>query len=167
MSDPIPEVFTPDNPPPFASWPSKFALQVKGFCCEPIIPDGANCIFDQDEPYQTGDFIAIWALRTNGVIMPMVKRLTMNVADWGGLPHKPKSKECVVPALVYESLNPPQIFHADLRAIWGIQKCVGYAPHSLIEIGDVVPHDDPEIHWFNEPVIKKPRRKRPSQTAAA
>ena len=73
----------------------------------------------------------------------------------------------VVPALVHETLTPPQLFRTDLRAVWGIQKCVGYAPHSSIKIGDLVPHDDAEIHWFDRPVLKKPRRKRASRAAAA
>ena len=167
MSNPNLDVFTPDSPPPFSSWPSLFALQVHGTCCEPIIPNGANCIFNQDASYVAGDFVVFWGLTASGVIKPLIKRLVMNVADWGTLPHKPRSGNCVVPVLVYETLTPPQVFRTDLRAVWGIQKCVGYAPHSSAEIGDSVPYDDADVHWFDRPVLKKPRRAKVARRPAA
>ncbi len=160
--------FTPDQPPSFADWPRWFAMRCHGTCLEPVIPDGSSCMFDKEARYQAGDYVVIWALQTNGFIFPFVKRLVMNVAPWARFPHVPVSEDDVIPAVIFETLNPPKHFRADARTVYGIQKCVGYAPRTAdIPIGTKVPVDDGSVHWFDRPVVKKPRQaKKPRRVAA-
>ena len=143
-------------------------MRCHGTCLEPIIPDGSSCIFDKEATYGAGDYVVIWALQAGGLITPFVKRLVMNVAPWARFPHVCVSDDDVVPVVVFETLNPPKYFRADARTVYGIHKCVGFSPRTAdVPIGTVVPVDEGQVHWFDKPVVKKPRRAKVARRPAA
>ena len=160
--------FTKDQLPTFTNWPRWFAMRCHGTCLEPLIPDGSSCIFDKEASYEAGDYVVIWALQPCGLITPFVKRLVMNVAPWARFPHVMGPNDEISPVVVFATLNPPQHFRAGARTVYGIHKCVGYAPRSAdVPIGTKVKYDVEHVHWFDRPVVTKPRRARvPRRTAA-
>lgn len=158
--------FTPDQPPSFTDFPRWFAMRCHGTCLEPVIPDGSSCIFDKEASYQAGDYVVIWALQPGGLITPFVKRLVMNVAPWASFPHVMGPNDDISPVVVFETLNPPQHFRADCRTVYGIHKRVGYAARTPdVPIGTKVPVDEGQVHWFDRPVLKKPRRAKVARRA--
>ena len=81
------------------------------------------------------------------------------LAPWARFPHLPVSDDDLSPVVVFETLNPPRHFRADARTVYGIHKCVGYAPRTAdVPIGTKVTYGVETVVWFDKPVVKKPRR---------
>jgi phage repressor protein C with HTH and peptisase S24 domain len=113
VSPPPPKFIHPDG------LPDMYALTGVGTCMQPLIQDGACCVFDKREEPQPGDIVGVMFTREAAVRRGqpgVIKRLVMPPppAGFDGL-------------FIVEQINPPRSYTLPTADVIALHKFVGIA----------------------------------------
>lgn len=153
----IPDHAMPERPAlvpptlPFDEWPRLYAMVVEGHCMEPLVADGALCLFDKEAPVKRGHLVGAFLVGRDDNIVKCVKRLGMGIMPGIKFPCRTHPDSNCVPVVVLDYLKPtPRMIAISADKVLGIHKLVGIADAEGIvtyegeRIG-LVPRETPQL----------------------
>jgi hypothetical protein len=114
--------------------PERYVMVADGHCLEPQISDGAKLLLSRVDPYEAGDFVAIFKkpeFTVPGDHQVLIKRLIFAPRQkfWENPANHPRAD--VQSMVIADMFNPPQVLYFNPSHLLGIHKCLGLVPEGM------------------------------------